>query len=149
MAPPNAPTDPPSIPIAAADDGGSLPTGLPGHSGLSDPPPVLPGHPGHPCHPLSPDLSPVDLAYSACDGTLINPDYDHVATRVLQNLKDSGASKRQIQVATTQIQRGAIACDWRLGEAECLARLAQATRTEKPYLQTMLLMIRASEADRS
>jgi superfamily II DNA or RNA helicase len=91
------------------------------------------------------DLAPVDLTYSACDGTLGNPDYNRVADRVLQNLRDDGASERQVKLATTQIARGAIACDWHLSEPECLLRLAQATRAEKPYFQTMLLMIRASK----
>jgi superfamily II DNA or RNA helicase len=89
-------------------------------------------------------LPPIELSYSLCDDTLNNPAYDRIAARALQNLRNNGASDSQIQVAMQQIKKGAIACDWILSEAECLDRLAQAPRLEKPYFQTMLLLIRAS-----
>jgi superfamily II DNA or RNA helicase len=85
-----------------------------------------------------------DLCYDAGARHLVNPEYDALAAKVMADLENKGASSRQLATALRQLRRGAVATDYLMDEGECQALLGTAVREEKAYLQTMLLLIRAS-----
>jgi len=85
-----------------------------------------------------------DLCYDAESQHLINREYDARAAKVMVDLASKGASSRQLETALRQLRRGAVATDYLMDEDECQALLSKAVREEKAYLQTMLLLIRAS-----
>jgi superfamily II DNA or RNA helicase len=89
-------------------------------------------------------LPSVSLSFNSEANRIVNPPYDQIAERVISNLTDGGATRKQIENALKQISKGALATDWLLTETNILARLNSAAPSERSYLSAMLLMVRSA-----
>jgi superfamily II DNA or RNA helicase len=97
----------------------------------------------------TPGPEPFEDAYNLWwteSGELLpDPAYAALAERVRANLRQSGASERQLRKAERQLDRGCVRTDFLLPASACLALLEQARADERDYLIIMLLMAREME----